>query len=75
MIHYKRAVIPMVSKATDQIDFELIVYGYSCAELMVVPNPVTPVLAVKYPNHYSSLFFVHPLPENCYPPNKNRRSK
>ncbi len=53
----KRAIVPMLNKA-GQVEFELIIYGYSARELTTVPNPVISSLAARYPDHTSSPFLL-----------------
>jgi hypothetical protein len=54
----KRVVVPMVNRTTGNVDFEIIVYGYSLFEMYVTSHPVISSLARRYPDHMSSPFML-----------------
>lgn len=54
----KRCTVGMRNKLTGQLEFELIIYGRSAADLLTVPNDVIGSLAERYPDHQSTIFDV-----------------
>ena len=54
----KRAIVPMRSKTTGEIEFELVVYGVTAKELMTAPSDVISSLAARYPDHHSTIWDV-----------------
>lgn len=54
----KSAIVPMMNRRSGEVEFELLIYGYSASELMSVPNPVIGSLAQRYPDHQSSPFLI-----------------
>ncbi len=62
-----RAIVVMRDARTTQPAFHIIIYGYSAAELMVVPPP-PPIesLVERFPDYVASVFDVHDAPRS-YP--------
>jgi len=54
----ERAVIPILSRATGEVEFEVIVYGRRPEELATIPNEVIRSLARRFPEHTSSMFLL-----------------
>jgi len=52
------AVVPMINNATGQIDFDVILYGISPIEAMVIPCQAIQELAQQYPSYTASLFLI-----------------
>lgn len=44
--------------------FEVIVYGCTASQVLRVPNPITPVLAQRYPGYVSSIMHVRDIERN-----------
>ena len=59
MRHYKtRCTVPMVSKRTGEVEFELVLYGITARDIWSTPNEIVASLARRYPHHTSSVFIV-----------------
>jgi hypothetical protein len=57
--HYKtRCTVPMVSKRTGEVEFNLVLYGVVARDLQSLPNEIVASLAHRYPDHISSMFLV-----------------
>lgn len=57
----RRCIIPMFNNKTLEIDFEIIIYGRSAAELQTVPNEIVHSIAHRYPMHSSSLWALYDI--------------
>lgn len=53
-----RCTVPMISRITGEVDFDLVMYGLCARDLQTVPNTIVDSLARRYPDHISSLFLV-----------------
>lgn len=59
MVDYRNsAKVHMLGLRSGDIEFILQVYGASAHDLMIIPNDIAQALAVKYPNHITSPFFI-----------------
>lgn len=59
--HHKCAIVPMLGKRSGVVEFELLIYGRTAAELMTVPNEVIHSISERYPEHQSSPFLLRDL--------------
>lgn len=62
--YHKRAIIPMINRITMEVDFDVIIYGYSISDLCVVPCPPVQRLAERHPNHTSTIFHMKEFPNH-----------
>jgi hypothetical protein len=55
--HYKtRCTVPMVSRRTGEVEFDLVLYGITVRDIRTLPNEIIASLARRYPDHTSSVF-------------------
>lgn len=52
-------VVPLINKATGNVDFEVTLWGTSYEAALIVPCPAIHALASRYPSHTSSPFLIH----------------
>ncbi len=73
MIDYeKSARVMMFDKATLLPAFDVVVYGVTPEELVLISNPTISSIARRFPDHQSSPFHVKPMPRPKPWPRKAR---
>jgi hypothetical protein len=72
--HEKAARVMMFDKATLLPAFDIVVYGATAEDLMVMGHPAIQSLVLRFPDHQSSPFHIRPmrrpktLPRRARPP-------